>query len=102
MGRFFLLHVDFHIWPIKFIIWLAATLACDYSGYGTQGVILYATCGNKGGSRRRSPESLSVLEEKLCSVWSLCAGTVFSSSYLLPSVLHFPPFSSKRLANISS
>lgn len=43
MGRFFLLHVDFHIWPIKFIIWLAATLACDYSGYGTQGVILYAT-----------------------------------------------------------
>ena len=54
---FSLLHVDFHIGVIKFIIWLAATLACDYSGYGRQPVILYVTHGNKGGSRC-SPEPL--------------------------------------------
>lgn len=100
MDRFFLLHVDFHIWVIKFIIWLAAALACDYSGYGTQGALLYVTCGNKGGSRP-SPESLCGCWKKNCSVWLLWSGTVFSSVYLLPSV-PFPPFSSQPLANISS
>lgn len=89
MDGFFLLHVDFHIWVIKFIIWLAAALACDYSGYGAQGALLYVTCGNKGGSRP-SPESLCGCWKKNCSVWLLWSGTAFSSVYLFPSVL-FPP-----------
>lgn len=49
MDRFFLLHVDFHIWVIKFIIWPAVALAYDYPGYGAEGAIPYRTRGNKGG-----------------------------------------------------
>lgn len=97
MNRFSLPHVDFHVWVITFIIWLVATLACDYFGSGRQGVILYVTCGNKGGSRR-SPASFC----GCCKKNSARSGTVFSSVYLLPSGLLFPPFSSQPLANISS
>lgn len=91
MDRFFLLHVDFHIWVIKFIIWLAAALACDYSGYGTQGALLYVTCGNKGGSRP-SPESLCGCWKKNCSVWLLWSGTVFSFVYRPSFCSVSPPF----------
>lgn len=52
MAGFFLLHVELHVWVIKFIIWPAVALACDYPGNGGgSGTVcnLWETKGHGGG-----------------------------------------------------
>lgn len=88
-GLVFLLHIDFHIWAIKFIIWPAATLACDYPGSEA-----YLTFENKGESLW-SPESLSGCRKKKnmeAFGLGLCLALRFLSVYLLPSFFCFPLF----------